>query len=295
MKFSIVITTKDRFFYLKRVINAVLESTMTPSEIVVVNDGGELIDKNSFNCGHNISLIIINNQFSRGANYCRNLAIQSTSNDLVFLLDDDDSITRESLEKRIVTAKNNPKAGIIFTGIKIVSSNNLNKVHRVVKPVNDISYSQLLSKGNLIGSTSRVLIRKEMYIKAGGFDERLSCFQDYDLWIRMSKISEVVHDGGSEVIYTIHDNGSQISSRYNKYLDAGMYLCQKYKDDLEKLNVMDDFIADIYFRVSLSASSSCEREKIKYAFLSFKKKPSFKSLIFIFVPSFILRSIFKYV
>ncbi|EFC9369354.1 glycosyltransferase family 2 protein, partial [Escherichia coli] len=41
--FSIVITTKDRACYLKRAVDSILKSTISPKDIVIINDGGKPI------------------------------------------------------------------------------------------------------------------------------------------------------------------------------------------------------------------------------------------------------------
>lgn len=292
--FSVVITTKDRNDFLQRSVESVINSTARASEIIIVNDGGNVLTKNMIDDATDIPFIIINNKKSMGANYSRNIGVSSATTELIFLLDDDDKVTRQSFEKRLDIAKMNPSAGIIFTGIKIVTSSNLDKIKRVVFPENNVTYNRLLSEGNVIGSTSRVLIRKKIFMKAGGFDEKLSSFQDYDLWIRMSKISNVVHDNCCGVIYTVHEHGTQISSNFNKYLKSGLYLYQKYQGELIRLRAVNKFMASIYMRVSLSSTSSSEYIKCKYALLSFIKSPSIKAIMLMIVPAFVLRRLFKF-
>lgn len=48
MDFSIVITTKNRLDFLQRAIKSIAANTLTPSEIVIVNDGGDNIENEIF-------------------------------------------------------------------------------------------------------------------------------------------------------------------------------------------------------------------------------------------------------
>lgn len=61
--FSIVITTKDRAYYLKRAVDSILKSTISPKDIVIINDGGKTICENDFPPMKDITLSIVNNRF----------------------------------------------------------------------------------------------------------------------------------------------------------------------------------------------------------------------------------------
>ncbi|MCU8082684.1 glycosyltransferase family 2 protein [Shewanella sp. SM23] len=291
--FSVVITTKNRQDFLLRLVKSILASTVLPKEIIIVNDGGiEPVFKDVDMGG--ASCIIINNQFSLGANYCRNAGVLKASVEFVFLIDDDDAVTQDSFESRLSCMKEYADCGLVYTGINIVYDDNLEHVIRmsVATPRgNNCSYHMLKTEGNIVGSTSRVLIRKSVFLKAGMFDEKLSSFQDYDLWIRVAKISNIFCDGQFGVIYTIHRNGNQISSNYNRYLDSARYLICKYHFDGAESNA---FKANLLFRVALSAAHSKYSVQVKMALLAFYYKKNFKYLSLL-LPVFILKKIHPFI
>ncbi|HDI9604613.1 TPA: glycosyltransferase family 2 protein, partial [Escherichia coli] len=291
--FSIVITTKDRAYYLKRAVDSILKSTISPKDIVIINDGGKAICENDFPPMKDITLSIVNNRFSMGANYSRNQGIDRTLTNYVFLLDDDDAFTPTTFENRINIIKSSVDIGVVFTGINIVSSKNLDKVIRKTKNINDqITTHQLLTEGNVIGSTSRALIRKDLFCEAGRFDPQLSCLQDYDLWIRMSLVSRIINDHKYGVYYTIHDNGRQISTNYEKYMQVGKLLINKY-DSLLNKNTINAFKSNIYLRVAISASASSNKARLKYSFMSLKYRLNIKALAFFLFPSSVLKRLFN--
>ncbi|EOA3211223.1 glycosyltransferase family 2 protein, partial [Escherichia coli] len=59
--FSLVITTKDREFFLKRALKSVLKSNKLPSDIIIVNDAGSSVDLSDLDFGL-ISVTVINNK-----------------------------------------------------------------------------------------------------------------------------------------------------------------------------------------------------------------------------------------
>ncbi|MDO6678457.1 glycosyltransferase family 2 protein [Shewanella sp. 4_MG-2023] len=292
--FSIVITTKDRQEFLLRCLKTILKNSILPREIIVVNDGGKTPDFSSIDF-KKVDFQLLSNLESKGANYSRNLGVLKSSADIVFLLDDDDALNEYSLKRRLDILMSDPSVGLVYTGIKIVASNNLDMVLREVKPVSSKNvHFDLLSKGNIIGSTSRVALRKHIFIKAGKFDEKLSCLQDYDLWIRISKISKVAHDFGCNVLYTIHNNGNQISSNYDKYICAGKYLLNKYNEDITSYGLYNKFKSQLYLRCALSSKKYCYKTTLIYSLKSFFCKPNIKALTLIFLPKIVLNKLYPF-
>ncbi|HDR2453263.1 TPA: glycosyltransferase family 2 protein [Enterobacter ludwigii] len=286
--FSIVITTKNRLAFLRRAVSSILNSSLLPNEIIIVNDGGEKPDFSDIDFG-TVSLIIINNDSSLGANYSRNKGIELSSAENVFLLDDDDAVEENSFQKRMNVLLKDERIGLVFTGIKIVLSSDLNNVRRTVLPREYSDYTEaLFSKGNVIGSTSRVLIRKKFFMAAGKFDETLPCMQDYDLWIRMSQHCKIKHDNSATVIYTVHNNKRQISSNFMKYLETGEVLLNKYSALINE-SQRKQFMANLYFRVALSSASTSYIHRMRYALLSLTSVFSLKGLILLLTPYTILK------
>ncbi|EKS7108273.1 glycosyltransferase family 2 protein [Enterobacter ludwigii] len=286
--FSIVITTKNRLAFLRRAVSSILNSSLLPNEIIIVNDGGEKPDFSDIDFG-TVSLIIKNNDSSLGANYSRNKGIELSSAENVFLLDDDDAVEEDSFQKRMNVLLKDERIGLVFTGIKIVLSSDLNNVRRTVFPREYSDYTEaLFSKGNVIGSTSRVLIRKKFFMAAGKFDETLPCMQDYDLWIRMSQHCKIKHDNSATVIYTVHNNKRQISSNFMKYLETGEVLLSKYSALINE-SQRKQFMANLYFRVALSSASTSYIHRMRYALLSLTSVFSLKGLILLLTPYTILK------
>ncbi|PQJ66266.1 glycosyltransferase family 2 protein [Photobacterium angustum] len=288
---SVVITTKDRKDFLERAINSIFNNEMLPDEIIIVNDGGKAVTSFKHD---KIQFKIINNPQSLGGNRARNQGIELSSGDYIFFLDDDDALTPNSISERLKVF-DNPDIVLAFTGVKFVNSSNLDTVMREKKPYSEeITNIKLLAKGNLIGSTSCVAVRRDAIFNAGLFDEKLSALQDYDTWIRVSKIGKIGNDNQSNLIYTIHDTSNQISSKYDRYLVAGEYMYKKYITDLNEYNISREFLSNRYLRVAMSASSTSEFIKYKYLIKSLKYKISIYGIALL-LPTILLKKFKKFV
>lgn len=287
--FSVVITTKDRVEYLQRCIDSICNNTVLPLEIIIVNDSVIPLFENEFDS--EVKLVLVNNITSKGANYSRNLGVEISSCEIVFFIDDDDSVEPNSFESRYKLFENE-LVGLAYTGTKIVKSTSLDMVERTVTPnrSNDY-YKDLLSFGNVIGPTSCVAVRKFFFVQAGQFDEQLRCRQDYDLWIRLAKISLVKTDSKNTVRYTIHVNSSQISSGHEKFLTASHYIYSKYKTEIDELGLKNKFYSSSYYRIAQVASRSDGFNRMKYAVLSLKHRVNIKSIFLLFIPTFIIKKL----
>jgi glycosyltransferase involved in cell wall biosynthesis len=272
---------------------SILNNSVLPIDIIIVNDAGLHISNELFNMSDSlVSLVINNNEVSRGANYCRNLGVKLASQDIVFFIDDDDAVTQDSFHNRLVIMLETPTVGLCFTGINIVNSDDLNLVVRSVEPSSSVDYRfDLLTKGNIIGSTSRVAIRKTYFYQAGEFDEKLACLQDYDLWIRMSQVCKVEHDMACNIIYTIHKSGGQISAQYEKYELARKYLLEKYSSEITSSSTLNKFDSNLLLRVALSVARSSTYQCKKYAFLSMLTSFNLKALVLFLIPFTLLKKI----
>jgi GT2 family glycosyltransferase len=64
--------------------------------------------------------------------------------------------------------------------------------------------------GNLIsGSGSAVVVRRSLLQQTGGFDERLSFAEDWDLWLRLAELSQVDFVPEPLVAIRLHDASMQ--------------------------------------------------------------------------------------
>ena len=66
--------------------------------------------------------------------------------------------------------------------------------------------SQKIMYKNIVGITSTVAVRKKELIKAGLFDEKMPCRQDYDLWIRMAPLGNFHGISDPLTTYTVFED-----------------------------------------------------------------------------------------
>lgn len=228
----IVPTYKRPFNILKRAINSVLEQSYSSLELIVVDDSPEE-NINRIEIARKIKELndnrinYIQHDYNRGACAARNTGIKYAKGEYVAFLDDDDEWLSNKLDLQIKHF-NDPEVGLVCCdSYTIIMKDNIEvkKIYREIKNSGWIYESLILE--NIIGSTSFVMIKKEVLISSGFFNEELSSAQDYDLWLRISKRYKVAKVNMPLVNYYIHDE-ERISSNVDNKIQG-----------LEKINELN--------------------------------------------------------
>ena len=228
---SVVIPTKNRAKLLPRALESARGQTYQNLEILVVSDGSqdetdEIMAQKEAQ-GENIRYL---SYFpGRGGNYARNMGIRAARGEWVAFLDDDDEWHPDKLQKQMQLAQSNPGIGLICTAINVVED--ATGAHHVHCPEVPDDPAREILKRNFIGSTTTVLVRHSLLDECGMFDEEMPAKQDYDLWIRLCRLTGV----GVVEYHNLAEN-NQISWDYRRYAAANARLWEKYgKDRRERL------------------------------------------------------------
>ena len=186
---SVVIPTHNRVDLLPRAIRSVQNQTYKDIEIIVVSDGStdgtdnlmeELSKKDprikyiSYHPGHN-------------GNYARNQGIMAAHGEYVAFLDDDDEWLPSKLEEQLKIMESDPEIGLVYTGTHSVYVDD--GIEYDSYPIYQGDMSKQILYSNYIGSTTTVMLRRQIFEKSGLFDEELPAIQDYDLWIRVCQLT----------------------------------------------------------------------------------------------------------
>ena len=183
---SVVIPTRNRGEFLPAAINSVLMQRFSDFEVVVVDDGGARDSTAAVENCSDPRVRLVRHQQRRGGAAARNTGIAATHSPYVAFLDDDDEWYPDKLRLQVELLQSRPAhVGVVYTGYDIVAGD---KICRQIVPVQSGNLSAALLSENLVGGTSSVMVRREFLAAAGGFDESLPSFQDYDLWLRLARI-----------------------------------------------------------------------------------------------------------
>ncbi len=185
---SVIIPTYNRCDLLKRAINSVIKQTITPKEIIIVDNGStDQTYQMVLSLYPEINYFI---EKKRGVSAARNKGILESKSKWIAFLDSDDAWKPTKLEKQMeYSVFNQDKYRIIHTDETWYRNKKfLNQLKKHKKSGGNIFKNSLQL---CCISPSSVVLKKQIFNDYGLFDENLEVCEDYDMWIRITAKEEV--------------------------------------------------------------------------------------------------------
>ena len=185
---SVIIPTYNRCDLLKRAINSVIKQTITPKEIIIVDNGST--DQTYQMVSSLFPEINYFIEKKRGVSAARNKGILESKSKWIAFLDSDDAWKPTKLEKQMeYSLFNQDKYRIIHTDETWYRNKKfLNQLKKHKKSGGNIFKNSLQL---CCISPSSVVLKKQIFDDYGLFDENLEVCEDYDMWIRITSKEEV--------------------------------------------------------------------------------------------------------
>jgi len=211
---SVIIPTFNRSLFLKKAIESVLSQDFRDFELIVVDDGS--VDDTAETVAAFKRDIVYLKQKNKGPAGARNAGIRRSTGPFIAFLDSDDSWAEGKLSEQIKEMTANPDYLVSHTDEEWYKNGRLlNQKNKHKKPRGYI-FDKCLSLCAV--SMSTVMIRRELFDRAGFFDETFPCCEDYEFWLRVSAKEKFLF---IEKPLTFKDGGrpDQVSSLYSTGID----------------------------------------------------------------------------
>lgn len=189
---SVLIPTKNRKDLLQRSLKSVLNQSIVPEEIIIVNDGSidqtKTFLENFKLKNKNLNLKVIHIKNSGGVNFARNQGIKEAKSEWIAFLDDDDEFFSEAIKIIKEKISKIPKQfNVAFFNSKITNSKGSMvggfQFDNIKKELDfyDPTYQDTMIKFNLKGDCKPVF-RKSLF-ESGSykFPETVNGFESYIL------------------------------------------------------------------------------------------------------------------
>ncbi len=178
---SVIIPTFDRSARLAAAIESVLDQE-GPLELIVVDDGST--DGTASVVGGFGERLRYERRDHRGVSAARNHGVRMARGSWIAFLDSDDEWLPGKLAAQRRYHAQHRDVPISQTGeIWIRDGVRVNPCKHHAKPSGDVFVPSL---ERCLVSPSAVLLRRDLFVAAGGFDESLPVCEDYDLWLRLA-------------------------------------------------------------------------------------------------------------
>ena len=213
---SVIIPTYNRAIDLKRCLDSLVRQTYSKFEVIICDDGSSDNTIDVVESFKSILDIIYTNGLNFGGPARpRNNGIKLSNGEYIAFLDSDDWWKPKKLE--ISVNMLNLGFDVVYHDLWLVdiTKKRLRKrvgARQLISPV----YDDLIKNGNALPNSS-VLVRKEVLVRINGFseDRDLIAAEDFDCWLRLSKITEKFSLLPQTLGYYLH-NGMNTSNPLRK-------------------------------------------------------------------------------
>jgi teichuronic acid biosynthesis glycosyltransferase TuaG len=179
IQISVIIPSYNSARFLETSVGSVLRQSYPAAEIIVVDDGSS-DDTPEVAARYGPSVRYIRRP-NGGLSAARNTGLKNASHPWVAFLDADDWWDSRKLELQVGALQGCPEALLCYTARLLVYSDGSQEI-REACPTADV-WRNLRHENSITPST--VLMRRDLCLKAGGFDEKLAACEDWDLWFRL--------------------------------------------------------------------------------------------------------------
>ena len=247
---SVIIPTYNRARLVGEAIESVLAQTYKHLEIIVVDDGST--DGTEEALGPYRERIEYIYQQNRGASAARNTGIFRARGDYIAFLDSDDLWVPEKLELQVDYLEKHADCGLVYTDCEFLVVRDGRVVERIEKNLTGYSgyaYLQIFMRNEVFIPT--VLLRRDCLGAVGYFDEKLTFFEDVDLWFRLSRCFKFGHIGKKLAVCRRYGDNITLSSpsallEYARLLQSHAESCPEIKRALGRGRV-GRRISDLFF------------------------------------------------
>ena len=188
---SVIVRTKDRPALLAEALASVAAQTLRGLEVVVVNDGGESVRDVVDALPPTLHRSLVDLQPGRGRSAAGNAGIAAAKGSFLLFLDDDDLLLPDAVERLLAAAPSSE--AVVYGEVEAVRYPDGERSQgtpwrRFAVP---FDATGLLFE-NFIPFNA-ALLPTRVVRELGGLDESLECFEDWDLFLRLSDRLPFVH------------------------------------------------------------------------------------------------------
>lgn len=284
---SVVIPTYKRSQELQRAIESVKNQNFKSFNVIVVDDNDDNDEiENVVRICDKYGVDYVKNFRIKGGCGARNSGVLKSNAKYISFLDDDDVWLDSKLKEQLNFMESNPQFSAVYCGF--ISSYKKQGFY-ITNPNGEVLTHKKLLEKKCPSSTSLMTVNRQLMLDSGLFDESLPSFQDYDMWLRLTKHKPIGFQNKILAVFTQHD-GDRVSVNLQKRFTGLNMIVDKWGSELRNFNSLSRFIADFrsaaYSSNAQSVAGSNYFKYVKFRYLSFiNSKFNFK-VFMIFLLSF---------
>jgi glycosyltransferase involved in cell wall biosynthesis len=188
---SIVIPAYNVAQFISETLATVFAQTYADFEVVIVNDGSPDTEEFEHALQPYLDRICYLKQENRGASAARNNGLRAARGDWIAFLDADDLWAPNYLAEQLSFIREQgcdlACADAMIFGVSADAGRSyMDSLMATAPPEGRVTFLELVNADRSL-ITSGVVVRRELVLEVGLFDEALRNAQDFDLWLRLAR------------------------------------------------------------------------------------------------------------
>jgi len=219
---SVIIPCYNHGQFLSEALDSVMQQTYQNFEIIIINDGSD--DPETLRVLESVNLpdSIVLHKTNGGASSARNYGIEKSTGEYILTLDADDRFEPSFTEKAVSILNNNPETGMVTCYVK-----RCNGSHTTLVDLQGGMLEDFLIENH---ASASLLFRHQCWVDAGGYDEKIPGFEDWEFFINVTKHGWAVASIPEYLFYYKDIKGSNYDQHLKLRPEIIKYMVSKHKD-----------------------------------------------------------------
>ncbi len=236
---SVIIPTHNRSELVVRAVENALRQTYTALEVIVVDDASTDDTLAKVEAIADPRVHYIRSDRNIGGAAARNLGVRAASGEFVAFLDSDDLWFPGKLKLQMKRLSEMPESGVVycreFLGYR-------NRLFERQSSVFEGDVFDHLARGWSPATTSNFLVQTQLLLDQP-FDEALPGFQDYDLWLRLARLTDFAAVDRPLTVFEQDVAGPRLTKNFDQRRAALEIVKLKWLPEMQRRNLEREFLA----------------------------------------------------
>jgi len=207
---SVVIPAYNYGRFIADTIRSVLDQTLPPSEIIIVDDGST--DQTAAVVAAFGDAVRYIRQDHAGVCAARNRGVNESLGELVAFLDADDTWEPANLEKQIARFETDEEIGLVHCGMREFDGETGETTRFYMDGAeHGVADNLLLWEGATIAGPGAITVSRKAFDRVGGFDTRMKVGEDWDFCYRVARLFKIGFVAEPLVNYRNHDAAAHLN------------------------------------------------------------------------------------
>jgi glycosyltransferase involved in cell wall biosynthesis len=234
---SIIIPTHNRRGLLACALGSVARQTFRDFEALVIDDGSEE-DIASVCATADVPVRCIRISHA-GVAAARNAGIEAAGGEYLAFLDSDDAWLPEHLARTVAVLQDRPEVGVVYHPYRTVDEQGRAVPQRPTPSLPGGVITRDLLAHDVV-TTPSVVCRRDLVRQVGGFDPALTTGEDYDLFLRLSRVCQFAALPEALLLRRLHEGNISKQQRVQTAVRHALLkerFCRQHPDVMTSLGL----------------------------------------------------------